>query len=112
MVRKFIERKITVKGKPSVIPGVAAWYKKTDLPPSLKAHYANDPNVDTGGAGWPGPTGGANPGDGLPYSILKEGFGYNDGSFKEVLAWIDAVSDKATIAPTVWSTIVERLRYN
>ena len=94
---------ITVKGKPSVIPGVAAWYKKTDLPPSLKAHYANDPNVDTGGAGWPGPTGGANPGDGLPYSILKEGFGYNDGSFKEVLAWIAAVSDKATIAPTVWS---------
>ena len=94
---------ITVKGKPSIIPGVAAWYKKTDLPPSLKAHYANDPDVDISGQGWPGPTGGANPSDGLPYSILKEKFGYDQGSFKEVLAWIDAVSDKATFAPTVWS---------
>jgi hypothetical protein len=34
---------------------------------------------------------------------MKEGFGYDDGGFREVSAWIDAVGDKATYAQSVWS---------
>ncbi len=94
---------ISVKGKPSVIPGVAAWYKKSDLPSGLQTQYKSDITVDSQGAGWPSLTGSSFGTDGLPYSILKEQFGYDTGSFNEILAWINAVSDKATFAPTVWS---------
>jgi hypothetical protein len=59
--------------------------------------------VDAGGLGWPSISGINNGPDGLPYSILKENFGYDDGGFREVSAWIDAVGDKATFAPTVWA---------
>jgi hypothetical protein len=59
--------------------------------------------VDAGGLGWPSISGINNGPDGLPYSILKEGFGYDEGGFVQVSAWIDAVGDKATFAPTVWA---------
>ena len=97
---------LTVQGKPVVVPGIYAWYKKSDYPLPLRTFYANYPKValDTNGAGWPSSDGQYPDGpDGLPYSILKEGFGYNEGSFQEVLAWINAAGDKATYAPTVWS---------
>jgi hypothetical protein len=97
---------LTIQGKPSVVPGIHAWYKKDSLPQPLKTYYARIPEtlLNSNGGGWQstdkkyenGP-------DGLPYSILKEGFGYYEESFKEVLAWINATGDKATYAPTVWS---------
>lgn len=94
---------VTVKGKPSIIPGIAAWFPKSRYPQSLAMQYKDDPNVDTLGIGWPSLAGVGNSEDGLPYSILKTKIGYNESSFKETLAWIDAISDKASIAPTVWS---------
>ena len=97
---------LTIQGKPSIVPGIHAWYKKSDFPAPLKKFYSNYPQVllDTNGAGWPSSDGKTSDGpDGLPYSILKEGFGYNEGSFNEVLAWINAAGDKATYAPTIWS---------
>lgn len=97
---------LTIQGKPSIVPGIHAWYKKSEFPTSLKNFYSNYSEVllNTSGAGWPSSDGKMSDGpDGTPYSILKEGFGYNEGSFKEVLAWIDAAGDKATYAPTVWS---------
>ena len=97
---------LTIQGKPSVVPGIHAWYQKSDFPTSLKNFYSNYSSVllNTNGAGWPSSDGKISDGpDGLPYSILKEGFGYDEGSFKEVLAWINAAGDKATYAPTIWS---------
>ena len=97
---------LTVEGKPSVVPGIHAWYKKDSLPAPLKSFYSTISEValNTNGAGWPSADGKSPDGpDGLPYSILKEGFGYDEGSFKEVLAWINAAGDKATYAPSVWS---------
>lgn len=97
---------LLIQGKPSVVPGIHAWYKKTDLPAPLKKFYSSYSEIllNTSGAGWPSSDGAYPDGpDGLPYSILKEGFGYEEGSFKEVLAWISAIGDKATYAPTVWS---------
>ena len=97
---------LTVEGKPSVVPGIHAWYKKDSLPAPLKSFYSTTSQIalNTNGAGWPSSDGKSPDGpDGLPYSILKEGFGYNEGSFKEVLAWINAAGDKATYAPSVWS---------
>lgn len=97
---------LTIQGKPSIVPGIHAWYPKTDFPAPLKSFYSNYPTVllNTNGAGWPSSDGKISDGpDGLPYSILKEGFGYDEGSFNEVLAWINAAGDKATYAPTIWS---------
>jgi hypothetical protein len=97
---------LTIQGKPSIVPGIHAWFKKSAYPAPLAKFYSGIPSVlvDTNGAGWGSSDGKSSDGpDGLPYSILKEGFGYDDGSFKEVLAWINATGDKATYAPTVWS---------
>ena len=97
---------LTVQGKPSIVPGIAAWFKKDAYPTPLRKLYSTQSKVqvDTNGSGWPSSDGNTSNGpDGLPYSIIKEGFGYDDGGFREVSAWIDAVGDKATYAPTVWS---------
>lgn len=97
---------LTIQGKPSVVPGIHAWYPKNNLPPVLRNFYANKSQlvVDTTGGGWPSSDGKFSTApDGVPYSILKLGSDYNEGSFAETLAWIDAVGDKATYAPTVWA---------
>ena len=96
---------LSIKGKPVTVPGIQAWFKKESYPTPLKNLYSSmsQTQVDTGGLGWPSNSGISNGPDGLPYSILKEGFGFDDGGFKQVSAWIDAVGDKATFAPTVWA---------
>ena len=97
---------ITIQGKPSIIPGVYGWAKKSDYPPTLKAFYQskNQADVDANGLGWPSLDGKTNNGpEGLPYSIMKEGFGYDEESFAEVLAWIGASSDKAAYDQSIWS---------
>jgi hypothetical protein len=97
---------LTIQGKPSVVPGIHAWYKKDSLPEALKTYYKRIPEtlLNSNGGGWPSTDGKTLDGpDGLPYSIMKEGFGYYEESFNEVLAWINATGDKATYAPTVWS---------
>jgi hypothetical protein len=96
---------LSIKGKPVVVPGIQAWFKKESYPAPLQKLYGSmsQTQVDAGGLGWPSNTGINNGPDGLPYSILKENFGYDDGGFVQVSAWIDAVGDKATFAPTVWA---------
>lgn len=97
---------LTIQGKPSVVPGIHAWYMKSNLPTDLAKYYSTRSKTEMNamGGGWPSTDGKIIDGpDGLPYSIMKEGFGYDEGSFKEVLPWISATGDKATYAPTVWS---------
>jgi hypothetical protein len=100
---------VRVSGKPIVVPGIHQWIRKDSFPPKLKEFYEKQGSVgaNSGGAGYPGrdaegrdlPWGE----DGFPYSILKEGFGFDDGGIAEFLAWLDAVGDRATTAPTAWS---------
>ena len=97
---------LTIQGKPSIIPGIFGWAKKSEYPPTLKAFYQkqDQTNNDANGLGWPSIDGKTNNGpEGLPYSIMKEGFGYDEGSFAEVLAWIGALGDKAAYDQSVWS---------
>lgn len=96
---------LSIKGKPVVVPGIQAWFKKDSYPSALQKYFNSIPKtqVDASGMGWPSISGINNGSDGLPYSILKEGFGYDEGGFKQVSAWIDGVGDKATFAPTVWA---------
>jgi len=96
---------LKISGKPVIVPGIFKWFKKTELPTPLKNYYATIPETqtNTSGSGWLGLNGETIGPDGLPYSIMKENFGYGEGSFREVSAWIDAVGDKATYAPTVWT---------
>jgi hypothetical protein len=97
---------ISIQGKPSLVPGIYGWFKKSQYPPLLKtlAAQSNGSQWDTNGLGWPSADGVTNNGpDGLPYSIIRTSFGYDTGSFKEVLAWIGSLGDKAAYAQTVWS---------
>ncbi len=97
---------ITIQGKPTIVPGIYAWFKKDNYPAPLKALYETRSltEVNASGLGWPSLDGLTNNGpDGLPYSIMKENFGYEEGGFKEILAWISSLSDKATYTQTVWS---------
>jgi hypothetical protein len=97
---------LTIQGKPTPVPGIYAWYKKDEYPAPLKAFYAmvGKTNENANGLGWPSLDGKINNGpDGLPYSIMKENFGYDEGGFKEVLAWIASLSDKATYSQSVWT---------
>lgn len=97
---------ITIQGKPVLVPGTFAWFKKDSYPDPLKKFYASvgKTNENASGLGWQSLDGLTNNGpDGLPYSIMKEGFGYDEGGFKEFLAWISSLSDKATYIQSVWS---------
>lgn len=97
---------LTIAGKPTQVPGIFAWFKKDSYPASLKSYYAkqDEKTVNSSGLGWPKPGDESSMGpDGLPWSIMKENFGYDEGGFAETLAWIAAVSDKAQYAQTVWS---------
>jgi hypothetical protein len=97
---------LTIQGKPTIVPGIYAWFQKDNYPAPLKAFYdlVGKTNENASGLGWPSLDGKTNNGpDGLPYSIMKEGFGYNEGGFKETLAWIASLSDKATYSQSVWS---------
>lgn len=96
---------LKISGKPVIVPGIFKWFKKSEYPTPLKNYYAtvSETQVNAGGSGWQGLNGETNGPDGLPYSIMKEGFGYGEGSFREVSAWIEAVGDKATYAPTAWT---------
>ena len=97
---------MTIQGKPTTVPGIYAWFKKDDYPAPLKAFYdtLSATQVNASGLGWQSLDGRTNNGpDGLPYSIMKENFGYDEGGFKEILAWISSLSDKATYTQTVWS---------
>lgn len=97
---------LTIQGKPTTVPGIYAWFKKDSYPEALKNYYASvdKNNENASGLGWPSLDGRINNGpDGLPYSIMKENFGYDEGGFKEVLAWISSLSDKATYVQNVWT---------
>ncbi len=94
---------VTLSGKPVVVPGLFGWFEKGKLPSSLIKEYGEDKFVDVQGAGWQSNSGQSYGPDGRPYSILKTAFGYDEGGLKEMLAWIDALSDKSAYAPTVWS---------
>lgn len=97
---------LTISGRPTQVPGIFAWFKKDSYPMPLKKYYAkqDEKNVNSNGLGWPKPGDESSMGsDGLPWSIMKEGFGYDEGGFAETLAWIAAVGDKAQYSQTVWS---------
>lgn len=94
---------ITVSGKPTKVPGIFAYFKKSQFPAELAKLYSQDPNgADGNGMGW---NDGSNQPlvDGNPYSILKGIYNYDEGSFKEILTWINVIGDKATFSPTSWS---------
>lgn len=97
---------LTIQGKPTTVPGIYAWFKKDAYPTPLQNYYStvDRNNENASGLGWPSLDGKINNGpDGLPYSIMKENFGYEEGGFKEVLAWIASLSDKATYQQSVWT---------
>jgi len=94
---------VTIAGKPSIVPGIFAWFKKSELPAPLLIQYANDNRVNSNGNGYASNSGVGDGPDGLPYSILKTAFGYDEGGMREVRAWLDSVGDKAAYAPTVWT---------
>lgn len=97
---------LTIQGKPTLVPGIYAWFPKDSYPEPLRKFYStvDSNNVNASGLGWPSLDGKINNGpDGLPYSIMKENFGYEEGGFKEVLAWISSLSDKATYVQSVWT---------
>lgn len=103
------DQQITLSGKPSIVPGLYSWYKKDSLPEALVNKYKYDDRANSNGAGWPSTATGADgrviadgP-DGLPYSILKTAFGYDEGGMNEIRAWLTAMGDKAAYAPTVWA---------
>lgn len=94
---------ITLRGKPSLVPGLFAWFKKSELPKPLAEFYGSSSEKDASGAGIPPNDGNYNGPDGLPWSVLKTGFPYDDRGINEFRAWIDSVGDKATYAPTIWT---------
>lgn len=97
---------LSIEGKATIVPGIYAWFKKDNYPAPLTKFYStvDKNNENASGLGWPSLDGKINNGpDGLPYSIMKENFGYEEGGFAEVLAWIASLSDKATYSQSVWT---------
>jgi hypothetical protein len=94
---------ITISGKPTIVPGLFAWFKKTQLPDSLVKQYAKLASVDSDGSGWESNSGKSMGPDGFPYSIVKTAFTYDENGMAEVNSWLGAVGDKAAYAPTAWS---------
>ena len=61
---------LSISGKPVVVPGIQAWFKKDAYPTPLQKLYGSmsQTQVDAGGLGWPSISGINNGPDGLPYS--------------------------------------------
>ena len=94
---------ITFKGKPSLVPGLNAWFKKSELPKPLVDYYQNIIQRDGSGSGYQANDGTNNGPDGLPWSILKTALPYDENGIREFRAWLDSVGDKSTFAPTIWN---------
>ena len=94
---------VTLRGKPVLIPGLFGWFKKTELPDVLNRIYLGNNQVNIEGAGWPANDGTPDGPDGLPYSIIKTGFAYDQGGFAQIFAWSQALNDRASYVTSVWS---------
>ena len=94
---------LTLKGKPSLVPGLNAWFKKSELPKPLVDYYRNSIQRDASGSGYQANDGTNNGPDGLPWSILKTAMPYDENGILEFRAWLDSVGDKASYAPTIWN---------
>ncbi len=93
----------TLKGKPSLVPGLFAWFRKSELPKPLADFYGSGIEKDASGSGFQANDGTSSGPDGLPWSILKTALPYDERGIREFRAWIDSVGDKATYAPTIWA---------
>lgn len=94
---------IKVSGNPTIVPTIAGWYKKSELPESIKTAAGDTLSLERNGYGVPGPNMEENGPDGNPYSILNNHIEYNNEAFKLSLAWLNALKDTAYSDPTAWS---------
>jgi hypothetical protein len=94
---------IKVSGNPTIVPTIAGWFKKTELPESIKSAAGDPVSLARNGYGVPGPNQEENGPDGNPYSILNNHIEYNNEAFKLSLAWLNALKDTAYSDPTAWS---------
>jgi hypothetical protein len=90
---------ISVSGKASIVPGVYAWFPKSNLPKKVADYYSDKPEGLKSGTGF----GVFDPITGTGDALLKDNFEYRENQFPEALAWYSALQDKAPMAPTQWS---------
>jgi hypothetical protein len=88
---------ITVEGRATQVPTVYAWFEKNALPKSVADFYASNPDRLNSGTGFGSSIAGSKG------SLLKDNISYSEYSLDEVLAWFDAIKDKAPYLPTQWS---------
>jgi hypothetical protein len=85
---------LNVSGYSTVVPILYGWLPVSKFTPSLNNYYEANPqmkNVGTGGTK-----------NGITV-MLHDSNGYNSNDFEQSIAWIAALSDKASYAPSQWA---------
>jgi len=90
---------VTITAKPTTVPKVVRWSKKTDLPKNLLDFYAGLPKP-LGGTGDIGPQQTDDP---SAWSLLRQLTGYDGLMMQEFLLWLPVIGDKSDYLPTLWT---------
>jgi len=90
---------VTITAKPTTVPKVVRWSKKTDLPKNLLDFYAGLPKP-LGGTGDIGPQQTDDP---SAWSLLRQLTSYNEQMMQEFLLWLPVIGDKSDYLPTLWT---------
>jgi hypothetical protein len=93
-------RMITITAKPSQVPLISRWVKKTELPQKLLDYYKSLPQP-LGGTGDAGSA--TQSGDPASWSLMRDFTSFNQQMMDEFLLWLPVISDKSDAQPTLWT---------
>ena len=91
---------LTVTAKPSQVPMISRWMKKTDLPSKLIDYYNKLPKPMGGTGDWKASQ---QSGDPSTWSLMRNMTSFDQAMMNEFLLWLPAIGDKSDYLPTLWT---------
>ena len=91
---------ISLSGNAVIVPTFAVWYKKSELPASIAAYYAQSKAPLTGRSY--GGDFGENAASTSAFSVLRQPHDFVQTEIDELNVWMEASNGKASSSPTRW----------
>ena len=91
---------LTVTAKPTQVPMISRWIKKTALPSKLIDFYQNLPKPIGGTGDWKASQ---QSGDPSTWSLMRNMTSFDKAMMDEFLLWLPAIGDKSDYLPTLWT---------
>lgn len=91
---------MTITAKPSVVPFISRWIKKTELPAKIIDYYKKESQPLGGSGDWQAS---AQSGDPSTWSLMRNIVTFDQRAMDEFLMWLPAIGDKSDYEPTLWT---------